>query len=241
MGEIEHPWNCPQGRPTMRHLINLNMLPASQLDWKLTASMKADKYRLCARRPCWRSKTINRFSFGKKFNFHANIFLFTPSIWPPWRHMKTLYRSYYLNPRGLWVYNTIKAKKKTWITACPYISFLMLLAQCLWWLFLVDNLVTRWPVWTLGGGSRGRARGTRPSPPPPLIFRSKWGPKGLKKVFGDRPLPCLRVWRTWPPLPLSQGLDPALTLAYWSSNTLLSQQEKILILINLIRLFIWSP
>ena len=32
MGEIEHPWNCPHGRPTMRHLINLNMLPASQLD-----------------------------------------------------------------------------------------------------------------------------------------------------------------------------------------------------------------
>ena len=32
MGEIEHPWNCPYGRPTMRHLINLNTLPASQLD-----------------------------------------------------------------------------------------------------------------------------------------------------------------------------------------------------------------
>ena len=32
MGEIEHPWNCPHGRPTMRHLINLNMLPASHLD-----------------------------------------------------------------------------------------------------------------------------------------------------------------------------------------------------------------
>ncbi|KAL4239948.1 hypothetical protein ACF0H5_000744 [Mactra antiquata] len=27
MGEIEQPWNCPHGRPTMRHLINLNMLP----------------------------------------------------------------------------------------------------------------------------------------------------------------------------------------------------------------------
>ncbi|KAK3092069.1 hypothetical protein FSP39_024887 [Pinctada imbricata] len=26
MGEIEQPWNCPHGRPTMRHLINLNML-----------------------------------------------------------------------------------------------------------------------------------------------------------------------------------------------------------------------
>ena len=32
LGEIEHPWNCPHGRPTMRHLINLNKLPASQLD-----------------------------------------------------------------------------------------------------------------------------------------------------------------------------------------------------------------
>lgn len=26
MGEIEHPWNCPHGRPTMRHLVNLDML-----------------------------------------------------------------------------------------------------------------------------------------------------------------------------------------------------------------------
>uniref|UniRef100_A0A3B3S4U8 Mismatch repair endonuclease PMS2 n=1 Tax=Paramormyrops kingsleyae TaxID=1676925 RepID=A0A3B3S4U8_9TELE len=26
MGEIEQPWNCPHGRPTMRHLANLHML-----------------------------------------------------------------------------------------------------------------------------------------------------------------------------------------------------------------------
>ena len=26
MGEIEHPWNCPHGRPTMRHLISLKRL-----------------------------------------------------------------------------------------------------------------------------------------------------------------------------------------------------------------------
>ncbi|XP_037546699.1 mismatch repair endonuclease PMS2 [Nematolebias whitei] len=26
MGEIEHPWNCPHGRPTMRHLVNLDMI-----------------------------------------------------------------------------------------------------------------------------------------------------------------------------------------------------------------------
>ncbi|KAF6019948.1 hypothetical protein EB796_021768 [Bugula neritina] len=26
MGEIEQPWNCPHGRPTMRHLVNLELL-----------------------------------------------------------------------------------------------------------------------------------------------------------------------------------------------------------------------
>uniref|UniRef100_A0A665WN39 PMS1 homolog 2, mismatch repair system component n=1 Tax=Echeneis naucrates TaxID=173247 RepID=A0A665WN39_ECHNA len=26
MGEIEHPWNCPHGRPTMRHLANLDII-----------------------------------------------------------------------------------------------------------------------------------------------------------------------------------------------------------------------
>ncbi|KAJ6646838.1 Mismatch repair endonuclease PMS2 [Pseudolycoriella hygida] len=26
MGQIEHPWNCPHGRPTMRHLVNLAMI-----------------------------------------------------------------------------------------------------------------------------------------------------------------------------------------------------------------------
>ncbi|NXV79450.1 PMS2 endonuclease, partial [Atlantisia rogersi] len=26
MGEIEHPWNCPHGRPTMRHLISLDLI-----------------------------------------------------------------------------------------------------------------------------------------------------------------------------------------------------------------------
>ncbi|CAL1528442.1 unnamed protein product [Lymnaea stagnalis] len=28
MGEIEQPWNCPHGRPTMRHLFNMDMLPS---------------------------------------------------------------------------------------------------------------------------------------------------------------------------------------------------------------------
>ncbi|XP_014248387.1 mismatch repair endonuclease PMS2 [Cimex lectularius] len=29
MGTIEHPWNCPHGRPTMRHLVNLDLLQDS--------------------------------------------------------------------------------------------------------------------------------------------------------------------------------------------------------------------
>ncbi|XP_068723012.1 mismatch repair endonuclease PMS2-like [Montipora capricornis] len=32
MGKIEHPWNCPHGRPTMRHLINLGMLHHADQD-----------------------------------------------------------------------------------------------------------------------------------------------------------------------------------------------------------------
>ncbi|XP_055383250.1 mismatch repair endonuclease PMS2 [Condylostylus longicornis] len=32
MGEIEHPWNCPHGRPTMRHLINLAMIETENSD-----------------------------------------------------------------------------------------------------------------------------------------------------------------------------------------------------------------
>ena len=50
-------------------------------------------------------------------------------------------------------------------------------------------------------------------PPCPHIFRPKWGPKGPKYFFWDRaPPPYLRVWMTAPP-PLSEGLDPALTLS----------------------------
>ena len=26
MSKMEHPWNCPHGRPTMRHLVNLQLL-----------------------------------------------------------------------------------------------------------------------------------------------------------------------------------------------------------------------
>ncbi|EDW62209.1 mismatch repair endonuclease PMS2 isoform X1 [Drosophila virilis] len=32
MGEIEQPWNCPHGRPTMRHLINVTMLMDEEED-----------------------------------------------------------------------------------------------------------------------------------------------------------------------------------------------------------------
>ncbi|KAH8350193.1 hypothetical protein KR067_005898, partial [Drosophila pandora] len=32
MGEIEQPWNCPHGRPTMRHLINIAMIMDDQDD-----------------------------------------------------------------------------------------------------------------------------------------------------------------------------------------------------------------
>lgn len=35
MGEIEHPWNCPHGRPTMRHLVSLNILSQNWC-WKRT-------------------------------------------------------------------------------------------------------------------------------------------------------------------------------------------------------------
>ncbi|XP_065087794.1 mismatch repair endonuclease PMS2 [Ochlerotatus camptorhynchus] len=31
MGEIEQPWNCPHGRPTMRHLVNLSMIKHGEL------------------------------------------------------------------------------------------------------------------------------------------------------------------------------------------------------------------
>ncbi|KAK4872638.1 hypothetical protein RN001_014667 [Aquatica leii] len=29
MGEIDQPWNCPHGRPTIRHLVNLNLLESA--------------------------------------------------------------------------------------------------------------------------------------------------------------------------------------------------------------------
>ena len=52
-------------------------------------------------------------------------------------------------------------------------------------------------------GSRGRD----PGGPPPLIFRPKWGPKGLKKVW-DRCPPSSQGLDDSPPPPvLSKGLE----------------------------------
>ena len=55
-----------------------------------------------------------------------------------------------------------------------------------------------------------RFQGIQPPSPPRLISRSKWGPKGRKKIFETGP-PSLYV-RVWipppPPLPLYRGLDP---------------------------------
>ena len=50
-------------------------------------------------------------------------------------------------------------------------------------------LKTQW--WILGKGPGG--------PPPSLIFRPNWRPKGWKKVFETTPPPYLRVWMTAPP------------------------------------------
>ena len=60
-------------------------------------------------------------------------------------------------------------------------------AKLVTWRQLPDNA---------SGGSRGGSWGA--APPPPLIFRPKWGPKGWKKNFCGRPPPppYLRVWRS---------------------------------------------
>ncbi|KAH8290696.1 hypothetical protein KR054_005044 [Drosophila jambulina] len=40
MGEIDQPWNCPHGRPTMRHLINISMLMDNEEDEEDEAASK---------------------------------------------------------------------------------------------------------------------------------------------------------------------------------------------------------
>ena len=51
-------------------------------------------------------------------------------------------------------------------------------------------------------------------PPPPIIFRPSWGLTGLKKFFFNMEPPIIS-WSGWPalpPHPLSEGLDPPLTI-----------------------------
>ena len=60
---------------------------------------------------------------------------------------------------------------------------------------------------TLQWQIQGRARGPPPLPPPPLIFRPNWGPKGRKNWGGDQ-----SPRRPPPPLLLSKGLDDRLHL-----------------------------
>ena len=56
--------------------------------------------------------------------------------------------------------------------------------------------------------------GERPAPPPPpVIFRPNWGPKGRKKVYGDPPFFLFKGLNDRCPPPLSQSLDPALNIA----------------------------
>ena len=64
--------------------------------------------------------------------------------------------------------------------------------------FLVDS-VLMWVKKPCSGGSRGGARGPGSPPPPHLIFRPKWGPKGRKNIFFETgPRPYLRFWVTSP-------------------------------------------
>ena len=60
-------------------------------------------------------------------------------------------------------------------------------------------------------------------PPPPLIFRANWGPKGQKKFFWDRAQPLALSQGLedrpppipTPPPPLSEGPDPPLIWSTW--------------------------
>ena len=63
---------------------------------------------------------------------------------------------------------------------------------------------TTLPVADQGEGPGGEA---------PLIFRPKWGPKGRKKFFWDRP-PYLRVWMTAPPLIWRSGSATGFLYSY---------------------------
>ena len=54
-----------------------------------------------------------------------------------------------------------------------------------------------------------RIQGRGPGGPPPIIFRTKWGPRGRKNFFETGPPPLPHSLDD-PPPPLSEGLDPPL-------------------------------
>ena len=60
----------------------------------------------------------------------------------------------------------------------------------------------------LSGGSRGA-----PPPPPPLLLEQTEARRAKKFFFGHCPPAPLISESGWPPLLLSQGLDPALHLS----------------------------
>ena len=68
----------------------------------------------------------------------------------------------------------------------------------------------------------GPGEGQAPHPPPPLIFRPNWGPKGRKKTFGDCPPPLI-----WMSGFATAGIIPKVaknkkltfkTVNYWSNK-----------------------
>ena len=68
---------------------------------------------------------------------------------------------------------------------------------------------------SVSSGSGGGGRGPAPFSPPHLFLDQNKAHRA-EKNFGDRALPYFRVWMTAPPppppKPLSQGLDPALSV-----------------------------
>ncbi|GBC00732.1 hypothetical protein RclHR1_03960006 [Rhizophagus clarus] len=46
MGDIEQPWNCPHGRPTMRHLFDLSKVQSSQSYTMRPKSNQSNLYKL---------------------------------------------------------------------------------------------------------------------------------------------------------------------------------------------------
>ena len=83
-------------------------------------------------------------------------------------------------------------------------------------LFVLYVVLTFEPVAVSDPGCRGPG-----GPSSPLIFPPKWCPKGRKKHLWRLAPPYLRIWMTAPPPPLSEGLDPPLTVDETSPAALL--------------------